>query len=181
MAWIWYVCVIVSYIQTCLLPRNFHLMLQFIAHRRDILPNCFNSNNNLSLLNGERNLQCFIWDALLGIHIIVWNNVSYKTRMAIRRKTIVNIVYRNDKQKCIVKRWLNHCFERELSRTRPISPSVKVNSIQGSYNLVGLSETTGPERMEATCHSFRSREKSAQCPGLTLTVQVQPLDWTKCK
>ena len=33
---------------------------------------------------------------------------------------------------------------------------------------MGLSKTIGAERMEATCHSFRSCEQSAQCPVLTL-------------
>ena len=60
-------------------------------------------------------------------------------------------------------------------------PNVNFNSIQGSYYWAGLIKTTGAERMEATCHSYRSQEQSAQCPVLTLTAQIQPPDWTKWK
>ena len=65
------------------------------------------------------------------------------------------------------------------SRTRLFSPNVNVNSIRGLYNWAGLSKTTGVEHTEVICHSFRSREQSAQCPVLTLTAQIQPPDWTK--
>ena len=39
-------------------------------------------------------------------------------------------------------------------------------------NWAGLSKTTRAERTKANCHSFRSREQSAQCPVLTLKCTV---------
>ena len=76
-------------------------------------------------------------------------------------------------------------FEWELSYTRPFPPNVNLNLIQGSYNWGGgggvLSNTTGADRMEVTCHSFRSCEQSPLCSVLTLTVQIQPPNWKKCR
>ena len=82
---------------------------------------------------------------------------------------------------CIAKRLLNFYFKQESSRTIFFSPNVNINSIRRSYNWVELSKTTGAECMEAPCHSFTSSEQSARCPVLTLTVQIQPPHWTKCK
>ena len=119
----------------------------------------------------------------LGIHIIVWNDISYEIRMTIRWKLSCECHMQQWRiLKCrIAKRWLNHSFEWEWSHTRPFSPNVNVNSIQGSYRWAGLSNTTGTEHTEATCHSFRSCEQSAQCSVLTIPAQIQLPDWMKCK
>ena len=109
---------------------------------------------------------------------MVWN-VSYKTRMDIRSKIVMWTSYT---ETMCSKTMVEPSFWMRVASYKTLwSPNVNVNSIQGSYNWVGLIASSLGHRPEATGHSFRSHEHSAQCPALTLTPQIQPLDWTKCK
>ena len=108
-----------------------------------------------------------LWD-IRGSYRSIWAfTLSYETNLRNVSYDIIQLYNENLSFECrIAKRWLNfnHRFKRELFCMRSVFPNVNVNSIQHSYKWTGLSK--------ATCHSFRSREQSAQCPLLILLAQI---------